>query len=333
MDWMDAYGSDALRFTLARGANPGTDVPIGEEWVQGSRNFCNKLWNATRFALMNGAHLGELPPAATELSVPDRWILGRLHTTLAEVDALYEDFQFAKLADTLYHFAWDEFCDWYVELAKTPLAEGGAAAERTRLVLGHILDVLLRVLHPIMPFVTEKLWTTLTGQESVVITSWPVVDTSFYDAAAEAAMADLQALATEIRRFRSDQGLKPGQRVAARLAGDLGAIAVHEPEIRALTRLNQPETSFDPTSRLVVGDVTVELDLHGAVDFAAERQRLSKDLAAVRKVVEQADRKLANEQFLAKAPEAEVAKTREKRSAAHADIERLEAQLAALPPS
>jgi valyl-tRNA synthetase len=332
MDWMDAYGSDALRFTLARGANPGTDVPIGEEWVQGSRNFCNKLWNATRFALMNGARVGKLPPVA-ELSVPDRWILGRLYTTLAEVDALYEDFQFAKISDTLYHFAWDEFCDWYVELAKTPLAEGDAAAERTRLVLGHVLDVLLRVLHPIMPFVTEKLWTTLTGEESVVVTSWPVVDTSFHDAAGEAAMADLQALVTEIRRFRSDQGLKPGQRVAARLAGVLGAIAVHEPEIRALTRLNEPETSFDPTSRLVVGDVAVELDLHGAVDFAAERQRLSKDLATVSKIVEQADRKLANEQFLAKAPEAEVAKTRDKRSAAQADIERLEAQLAALPPS
>src|SRR5688500_15262251 len=128
LDWMNAYGSDALRFALARGANPGADVPIGEEWVQGSRNFCNKLWNAARFALLNGARAGELPPRS-ELGTADRWILSRLAETVADVDELYEDFQFAKISDTLYHFAWDEFCDWYVELAKVPLSRGGTEAD------------------------------------------------------------------------------------------------------------------------------------------------------------------------------------------------------------
>ena len=122
LDWMDAYGADALRFTLARGANPGADVPIGEEWVQGSRNFCNKLWNAARFALLNGATTAEPLPPAEELSTVDRWMLSRLSAVTASVDADYEHFEFAKAAESLYHFVWDEFCDWYVELAKVPLA-------------------------------------------------------------------------------------------------------------------------------------------------------------------------------------------------------------------
>ena len=117
IEWLDRFGADAVRFTLARGANPGTDVPVGADWVQASRNFCNKLWNATRFALLNGAHVGSLPPVA-DLSAPDRWILSRLNATAAAVDAFYEDFQFAKLSEALFHFVWDEFCDWYVELAK-----------------------------------------------------------------------------------------------------------------------------------------------------------------------------------------------------------------------
>lgn len=119
LDWMDTYGSDAVRFTLARGANPGTDVPIGEDWVQASRNFANKIWNATRFAMMNGATVeGDLQPA-DRLSATDRWILSRLNKTVAAADAFYDDFQFAKLSDALYHFAWDEVFDWYVELSKT----------------------------------------------------------------------------------------------------------------------------------------------------------------------------------------------------------------------
>jgi valyl-tRNA synthetase len=330
MDWMDAYGSDALRFTLARGANPGTDVPIGEDWVQASRNFCNKLWNATRFALLNGARVGELPDPA-ELSAPDRWILSRLHTTLAEVDALYEDFQFAKLTEAVYHFTWDEFCDWYLELAKTPLARGGADAERTRLVLGHVLDALLRVLHPITPFVSDALWTTLTGRETLVTAAWPEPDGSRLDAAAEAAVADLQRLVTEVRRFRSDQGLKPGQRVEARITGLPESLAAHEPEIRSLVRLDRPGDGFAPTASLSIGGVDVELDLSGAIDVAAERRRLEKDLAGARKDLEQADRKLDNEQFLAKAPEQVVTKIRDRRTAAENEIARIEAQLAALP--
>ncbi len=330
LDWMDAYGSDALRFTLARGANPGTDVPIGEEWVQGSRNFCNKLWNATRFALINGARVGEVPPR-DRLSAADRWILSRLHGCVAEVDGFYEDFQFARAAEALYHFAWDEFCDWYVELAKTPLARGGQEAESTRLVLGHVLDVVLRLLHPFTPFVTEALWTALTGGESVVVADWPEADPSYADPEAEAEVAQVQRLVTEVRRFRNDQGLKPGQRVSARLHGADRPVRAHEAELRSLLRLEAPTDGFAATASVQVGSVTVELDLSGAVDVAAERRRLDKDLAAARKELEQTTAKLGNEQFLAKAPEPVVDRIRGRRAAAEGEIARLEGQLAALP--
>ncbi|MDP9416837.1 MAG: valine--tRNA ligase [Actinomycetota bacterium] len=335
LDWMDRYGSDALRFTLARGANPGVDVPIGEEWVQGSRNFCNKLWNATRFALMNGAEVGELPPREL-LSTADRWILSRLERTIAQVDELYEQFEFAKISDILYHFAWDEFCDWYVELAKTPLADGGQEGEATRLVLGHVLDQLLRLLHPITPFVTETLWTALTAGESLVVAQWPAYDESRLDPGAEQDVAAVQALVTEVRRFRSEQGLKPGQRVAARLIGIEGTVlAAYEEEIRSLTRLTAPADGFTASARLAVGlggaSVSVELDLSGAIDVAAERKRLAKDLAAARKDAEAAGAKLANPSFLAKAPEQVVEKIRARVAGARADIERIEGQLASLP--
>jgi valyl-tRNA synthetase len=330
IEWLDRFGADAVRFTLARGANPGTDVPVGADWVQAARNFCNKLWNATRFALLNGAHVGSLPPAA-DLSAPDRWILSRLNATAAAVDAFYEDFQFAKLSEALFHFVWDEFCDWYVELAKTPLAAGGAAAERTRLVLGHVLDTVLRLLHPLIPFATEKLWTTLTGEESVVIAHWPRADDSLVDAAAETAVDEIQRLVTEVRRFRSDQGLKPRQRVTARLIGPAGGSAdTHEIAIRSLTWLDEPAEGFAPTASLQVGSVLVEIDVSGSIDLDAERRRTEKDLAAARNELAQAAAKLDNEQFLAKAPDAVVTRIRERRTAAEAEIARLEARLAAL---
>jgi len=354
LDWMDRFGADATRFTLARGANPGSDIAISEEWAAGSRNFCNKLWNAVRFALLNGAHVPAVPPcpivpsapiipsASTapatipsdksdiSYSVPDRWILSRLSAVIAEVDILFEQFEFGKICDTLYHFAWDEVCDWYLELAKVPLtSHDEAAAVTTRRVLGFVLDQLLRLLHPVMPFVTDELWTALTGEDSVMVASWPGFDYS--DPAAEAEISSLMRLVTEVRRFRSDQGLRPGQRVAARLAGiEATPLAGHEEQIRALLRLSPAMDGFAASASLTAEGIVVELDLAGAVDVAAERRRLEKDLAAARSEAEQAARKLDNAEFTAKAPAEVVAKTRQRLEAARADITRLEHRLAAL---
>jgi valyl-tRNA synthetase len=327
---MDKYGSDALRFTLARGANPGVDVPIGEDWVQGSRNFANKIWNATRFALMNGATVeGELPDAS-KMSATDRWILSRLNSVVAEVDAYYDDFQFAKLSDALFHFAWDEVFDWYVELSKTVFQAGGEPAEVSKRVLGEVLDVTLKLLHPVVPFVTETLWTTLTGGESLVIAEWPS-DSGFRDRAAEQEIETLQSVITEVRRFRADQGLQPGQRVPARLTLDGTALAPHEAAIRQLLRLQPEGENFTATATLPVAGAEVALDLSGTIDVAAERKRLAKDLAAAEKEKAQATAKLGNEAFLAKAPDHVVDKIRTRLSKAEEDIARITAQLEKLP--
>ncbi|MFD9239512.1 valine--tRNA ligase [[Kitasatospora] papulosa] len=330
LDWMDTYGSDAVRFTLAKGANPGTDVPIGEDWVQASRNFANKIWNATRFAMMNGATVeGELPPVE-QLSATDRWILSRLNKTVADADAFYEDFQFAKLSDALYHFAWDEVFDWYVELSKTTFFAGGEQAKVSARVLGEVLDVTLRLLHPIVPFVTEQLWTTLTGQESVVVADWPQ-DSGFRDVAAEKEIELVQQVVTEVRRFRSDQGLQPGQKVPAELTVTGTVLAPHEAAIRQLLRLQPAGDGFHATATLPVAGATVALDLSGTIDVEAERKRLTKDLGAAEKEKAQANGKLGNEAFLAKAPDNVVDKIRGRLAKADADIERISAQLANLP--
>jgi valyl-tRNA synthetase len=313
--------------------------------VTGARNFCNKLWNATRFALLNGARVPDAPPAPGTLTVADRWILSRLAAVTAEVDAHYERFEFGKLCEALYHFAWDEVCDWYLELAKAALA--GPAGEITRDVLGYVLDALLRLMHPVIPFVTEELWIALTGGDSVMSAPWPgqrleapgTQDRSAgldpasppRDPAAEREIDALMRLVTEVRRFRSDQGLRPGQQVPAALAGIGGTVlAGHEESIRALLRLSPPGPEFAPTASLTAEGVAVELDTAGTIDVAAERRRMEKDLAAARTEAEQTERKLGNESFLAKAPADVVAKTRSRLEAAQADITRLTGRLAAL---
>ncbi|MFE2144730.1 valine--tRNA ligase [Streptomyces sp. NPDC059456] len=330
LDWMDKYGSDAVRFTLAKGANPGTDVPIGEDWVQASSKFANKIWNATRFALMNGATIeGELPPAE-QLSATDRWILSRLNKTVAQVDAYYEDFQFSKLSEALYHFAWDEVFDWYVELSKTTFFAGGEQAKVSSRVLGEVIDVMLRLLHPVVPFVTETLWTTLTGGESLVIADWPN-DSGFRDDAAEAEIEGVQALVREVRRFRKEQGLDDKQKVPARLDLSGTALAAHEAAIRQVLRLQPEGDEFSATATLPVAGATVALDLSGTIDVAAERKRLTKDLGAAEKEKQQAEAKLGNEAFLAKAPDNVVDKIKGRLAKAEADIARIQAQLETLP--
>ncbi|SFP97228.1 valyl-tRNA synthetase [Amycolatopsis arida] len=341
LDWMDTYGADATRFTLARGANPGGDMALAEEWAAGARNFGTKLWNATRFALLNGATVARPLPPADELTATDRWILGRLATVVPEVDQLFEEYQFAKVTNVLYHFVWDELCDWYLELAKVQLTiEDTARAEHTRAVLGHALDTVLRLLHPFLPFVTERLWTALTGGVSLVVAAWPEADrfAGYADEVAAERIADVQKLITEVRRFRADQGLKPGQRVVATLSGPgYDGIAGHEAAVRALARLTEPGDGFTESAALEVGltagAVNVRLDLSGAIDVAAERKRLRKDLAVAEKELKQAEAKLGNAAFLEKAPAEVVEKIRARRNTAEADIHRITARLDSLPSS
>jgi valyl-tRNA synthetase len=333
LDWVDRFGADALRFTLARGANPGADLSVGEDHAQSSRNFANKLFNATKFALMNGAAPAQLP-AREALTDADRWILDRLDHVRAEVDTAFERYEFSKACEALYHFAWDEVCDWYLEIAKVQFSDEAQAAP-TRAVLGNVLDALLRLLHPVIPFVTETLWKVLTGGESIVVASWPTASGFDADAIAAQRVSDMQKLITEVRRFRSDQGLKPSQKVAAALIGiEAADLLAQVPATRALAKLTEPADDFNATAsvevRLSQATVTVELDTSGTVDLVAERARLVKDLAAAEKELAQTTGKLGNEAFLAKAPDAVVDKIRSRQQIATEEIARIQARLEAM---
>lgn len=331
LEFMDKYGSDALRFALARGANPGADQALADEWIAGARNFATKVWNATRFAIMNGATVdGELP-ARADLNHVDTWILDLLDRTIEEVDSLYEKFEFAKGSDALYHFAWDEVCDWYLELVKDTFAKGGTEAEKSKRVLGHVLDQLLRLMHPSMPFISEALWTSLTRGESLVIADWPKSISATSDQEAIGVVEDMKRLITEIRRFRSDQGIKTSARIKADIEGMSGALAQYEDSIRFLVRLDKPDSSFKQSAKIEVGRFTVAFDLSGAIDVKAERARLTKDLAAVEKDRETAKVKLENENFMAKAPMDVVASIKERLEFCDNEITRIKSLLDSLP--
>jgi valyl-tRNA synthetase len=325
LEFIDKYGADALRFTLARGSNPGKDQALAEDWIAGSRNFATKLWNATRFAMMNGATVEGPLPATESLSDIDKWVLSRLSETTTEFTTLVENYEFARACETIYHFAWDDLCDWYLELSKEAFASGNAVASQR--VLGHVLDTLFRLLHPVMPFITETLWTTLTGGETLVTAKWPVADSSHINKKSEALVGELQKIITEVRRFRNDQGVKPAQKIPGRFIAPADVTA-YASAMAFLLRLEL--TEFTPSASVEIGSMKVELDLSGTVDVVAERARLEKDLITAQKDMKTAEVKLNNEGFMAKAPESVVAEIRERMAATSADIERITAQLAAL---
>jgi valyl-tRNA synthetase len=326
LEFMDKYGADALRFTLARGANPGTDQALAEEWVGGSRNFATKLWNATRFAMMNGATVEGPMPEVSSLNAIDKWILSRLTETIRDADSLFEKFEFAKASELIYHFAWDDLCDWYLELSKESFATGNAA--NSQRVLGHVLDQLMRLLHPLMPFITEELWVSLTGGESLVIAQWPETNLNYLDQAAENLVTQMQAVITEVRRFRNDQGVKATAKIPGRLTTS-GELANYASAMGFVLKLEAKE--FTPTAAFEIGSVKCELDLSGTVDVVAERARLTKDLATVQKDQQTAQVKLGNEGFMAKAPAEVVTEIKERLVKTQAEIERITAALAALP--
>jgi valyl-tRNA synthetase len=325
LEFIDKYGADALRFTLARGSNPGKDQALAEDWIAGSRNFATKLWNATRFAMMNGATIEGPVPPVDSLSAIDKWILSRLSETTTEYTALLESYEFARACEVIYHFAWDDLCDWYLELSKEAFASGNAAASQR--ILGHVLDSLFRLLHPVMPFITEELWTTLTGGETLVTNSWPIADSTHLDAKSAALVGELQKVITEVRRFRNDQGVKPSQKIPGRFIAP-SDVAEYSSAMAFLLKLELKD--FTPSASVEIGSIKVELDLSGTVDVVAERARLEKDLLTAQKDMKTAEVKLGNEGFMAKAPANVVAEIKERMAATSADIERITAQLAAL---
>jgi valyl-tRNA synthetase len=335
------YGADALRFALTRAASPGHDVPLAEEWVEGARNFVNKLWNAARFVALNldGRPLAELeaaglPPAA-ELTLPERWILSRLAQITAAVDEGFERYEFAQGVQKLQAFFWDEFCDWYLELAKLPLAEGGPARERVQRVLATVQGTILRLLHPVVPFVTEEVWERLGGDGRLITARWPASHAGAVDDAADAAMAAVIEIVSAIRRFRSEHKVAPSKRIAALVVAadetQHSALADLEPQIRALAGLNRFElvTERGPQpqeQRLVAAGATIAIPLAGVVDIAAALADIDRQIDKHAAELGKVEVKLADESFITKAPEHVVEQMRRRRDAAQEALATLRAQ-------
>ena len=352
-DGINAHGADALRFTMAALAGPGRDIKFDLARAEGYKNFCNKLWNATRFALMNIPE-NFLPPHAggdarraergklSPVTDAEKWILAQLDRTTAEAAAHFAEYRFDLLAQCLYEFAWNQFCDWFVELAKPALnGDDAEAADSTRHTLLHVLDALLRLLHPLIPFVTEELWQAVAPKlgksGSIMVQPYPQagdIDVAAYTQA-DADIEWLKAMVSAVRRIRSELGVSPAKQVSLLVRGgnadDASRIARFDAQLRFLCRLERIETlAGEPPAAApaVVGDLQLFVPLQGLVDLDAERVRLDKEIAKVASEKEKSEAKLAK--FGAGVPAAVVEQERARLADWSAKLEALTAQRARL---
>ncbi|HTH41343.1 MAG TPA: valine--tRNA ligase [Rhodocyclaceae bacterium] len=348
---ISGVGTDALRFTFLSLASPGRDIKFDMQRCEGYRNFCNKLWNATRFVLMNceGKDCGVAPEGACggsgaiELSQADRWIVSRLQKLEAEVAQHYAEYRFDLLAKALYEFVWDEYCDWYVELAKVQLQNGNEAQQRgTRRNLLRVLETILRLAHPLIPFITEELWQTVAplagrakgdGTESIMTQAYPKADEAAINPEAEAWVETLKTMVTACRSLRGEMNLSPALKVPLIAAGDKAKVEAYGPYLAALAKLSEVTTSGDalPDSDApvqIVGDYRLMLKVE--IDVAAEKERLGKEIARVEGEITKAEKKLSTETFVARAPAAVVEQEKTRLVDFSALVEKLKAQLARL---
>jgi len=339
-----AFGADALRFTFASLATFNRTLNFDLARCEGYRNFCNKLWNATRFVLMNvdGQDCGTDASLPRAPSFVDRWLSGRLQRAEREVTGGLDQYRFDLAARSLYEFVWDEYCDWYVELAKVQLARAeaagdAAAARATRALLVRALEAALRLAHPFIPFITEELWqkiAPLAGRsgETISLQPFPVADASRIDAVADAAMGRFKDIVNACRTLRSAMGLSPAQKVPLIAAGDATELETFAPYLAALARLSEvrvvPELPRSTAPVEIVG--ATSLMLHVEVDVVAERARLAKDIARHEGEIARAKAKLDNEGFVARAPEAVVAQERERLAGFSTTLDKLKEQYSRL---
>jgi valyl-tRNA synthetase len=316
-----------VRFTLTALAAAGTDPSLGEERLVGYKAFVNKLWNASRFVRMNLQ--GERAPsyAFAALPEPSRWILSRLQSVAGEVNAALGEFRFDVAAHALYHFVWDELCDWYIEIAKTYLADP-AQAPVARAVLLEALEATLRLLHPILPFVTEEIWQRLPHEgPSVMVAPYPKPDPAKVDAAAEREMAALMRLVTAIRTLRATYEVEPRRRIDVTLVapGGGGAAAAQPDLVRALARLDRLDIVAEAaetaqTIKQPVDGMEIRIPMAGLFDLAAERARLGKEREKVQAEADGLQKRLENPQFVERAKPPVVAESREKLGALQARL-------------
>jgi valyl-tRNA synthetase len=342
LETMDAYGTDAFRFTLAAFAAQGRDIKLSEKRIEGYRKFCNKLWNAARFVLMNAegfdpqtTPLQGISPQEMELA--DRWILSRLNGTILEVRRAMEEYKFNDAANIIYHFIWHEYCDWYIELVKGRLQHDGHRRHLAQTVLIHVLRESLELLHPIMPFITEELWQQIPGAgESIMVTRYPEGYPEWMDAEAERDMKLLQDVTMAVRNIRGEFNVPPSQPVDVVVKpGDDAAMDLlneHSHYITGLAAIERLEVGMQVSpprlsASAVVGGLDVFVPLEGLLDFEEEASRLEKELARQRKELQKVERKLSNRDFLNKAPPEVVGKEREKQASMVENMEKLNQHL------
>ena len=356
---MPAYGADALRFTMASYASLGRSINFDTQRCEGYRNFCNKLWNATRFVLMNceGQDCGFAPHGAEEcvpggyldFSMADRWIVGELQRVEAAVAQGFADYRLDNVANAVYSFVWDEYCDWYLEIAKVQIATGDAAQQRAaRRTLIRVLETVLRLLHPLTPFITAELWERVApvaerkvagAANGIVTAPYPVAHPERIDAQADAWVAQLKAVVGACRNLRSEMSLSPAERVPLLVHGEAAFFDAAAPLLKALAKLADvkrldSEAAFAQATQnapvAVQGNARLALEV--PIDLAAEQARLAKEIARLRGEVVKAQAKLGNEGFVARAPAAVVAQERLRLVEFSQTLRRLEDQAARLGP-
>lgn len=341
LEVIEKYGADTLRFMLITGNTPGNDMRFYWERVEGTRNFANKIWNASRFALMNMEGYdkdAELAP----YTLADKWILSRLQDTVKDVTGLLERFELGEAGRAIYDFIWSEVCDWYIEIAKPRLYNKEAAAERATAqhVLATVLVSAMKLLHPYMPFITEEIYQCLPHEaESIMISKWPVADENLIDPEAERGMNAIMDSIKAIRNMRAEVNANPGKKIPAIMlvSEDLREVVAHNDSyIKLLGGIDnlelRPLNGEKPENAMaaVVTGIEVYLPLAGLIDVEKETQRLSKELAAMEKDLQRAGGKLNNAGFLAKAPEDVIAKERAKYEELSGKIEAVKKRMAYL---
>ncbi len=355
------YGADALRFTLATGSTPGNDTKLSEDRIVGNRNFANKIWNAGRFVIMQTRDFADAPLPVLEHVAPrtlaDRWIVSRAERLTRDATALIDDFQFGEAGRQIYEFFWSDFCDWYIEIAKTQMTGTGATPARatTAAILRATMDRVLRLLHPFMPFVTEELWQYLIGAHNAVeapqrpatpgtmslasppaliVAAWPEANASHFDTRAEEEFEMVRAMVTHIRDVRQQHDVEPGKRIKATIiAGGhakllreqsaiLEALAITEPPQILARSAKKPENAL----ALLVDGIEIFLPLEGLIDLAKERARLDTAIAKAEGDAGRLHAKLANEQFVSRAKPEVVQAERDRLAAAEDALRKLRAR-------
>jgi valyl-tRNA synthetase len=357
---IDEYGTDALRYTLSTSSTPGNDMNLDPRRLEGARNFANKIWQATRFILMNVEGVDVVPlaqiddindPAKSRLLLEDRWILSRVHRLSGEVFDLIESYQYGEAGRKIRDFLWDEFCDWYIEATKVRLYDDDAPAQKKdvpRTVLLTVMERALRLLHPFMPFVTEALWQALPQAvksgtdtaEALIIAPWPMRDEARLDDEAEAQMELLMDLIRGIRTVRAEYNVQAGKRIAATIVTGEGAatkmLQARRSVLVFLARIDEDALHIVPSSEplaqaasVVVGDVVAYLPLAGMVDIEAEVARLQKSLENLEGRIAGSQARLAGE-FAEKAPSHIVERERQRLTAMQTEAAQVREQVARL---